>query len=152
MPRDVTKMSWVVTGRRHLDALAVFPLPNINPAIISFASIVVVIMIYIWPRHLWLAALLVGISIFFDWLDGLVARHYHRESIRGYRIDSLCDRLSELVLSSLFFFPWFYLFLINIFLTYISWRTKIHFVLPLRLLFILLVVIHYLGLDFGFLG
>lgn len=146
----VTKLSWVASSRRRLDRWAIFPLPNVNPTWISLASIGAMMLIYVWPQHLILVAVTVLVSIFLDWLDGLVARHYNRASKRGYQIDAICDRASEALLCSLFFYPWFYLLIINIVLTGISWRTQIHFVLSIRLLFILAVIFKLMGYDVGF--
>lgn len=148
----ITKLAWVTIFRKHLDKLAFFPLPKINPTIVSIASVVAMALIYVSPASRWLVFSLVFLSIILDWLDGLIARRYGLDSRRGYKIDGVCDRASELVLSSVFFWPWFYLSLINIFLMYISWRTDIHFIISLRLFFLLFIIFQAFGWDIGFIN
>lgn len=148
----ITKLGWVTIFRKYLDKLAFFPLPKINPTLVSIASVVAVALIYINPGSRWLVFSFIFLSIILDWLDGLIARRYGLDSRQGYQIDGICDRASELVLSSVFFFPWFYLALVNIFLMYISWRTDIHFVISLRLFFLLFIICQALGFDVGFLN
>ena len=78
-----------------------------------------------------------------DWLDGIIARHHHRASEKGWFIDVITDRISEGIIFSIFFWPWFYLFILNILLNFISYFIKKNLTMPLRFAFFIYIIILY---------
>lgn len=144
---QIVKLGWVVALRKNIDKMAIFPLPNINPSYVSLASLLVIMPVIFWPQNLALLLILTALSLLLDWSDGLIARRYNRASLRGYRIDGVCDRLSEGVLVLALGGPWLSLWLINLILFGISWRTNIHFVLSIRVFVIIIIILKLMGYD-----
>lgn len=140
------KLNWVKTIRKYLDGAVIrLPLPNVDPNIISVLSVLFIIIALIFHDHIWWLFTWVLLSLIFDWLDGVIARKHKRATKKGYLIDVYCDRLSEGLLFIVFFNPWFYFFIVNLFLTVYSWKTKIHFVLALRLFFLIAIIMQAFG-------
>jgi len=133
--------------RKNLDGLTTsIPLPNINPDIISILSVIVTIVaVWNYQNFWWLFSFII-LACLLDWLDGLIAKRYHRTSAKGYLVDMVCDRLSEGILFWFSFTPWFYFFLVNIILSIISWKTKKHFTLALRWLFLIFILLKHFNL------
>jgi phosphatidylglycerophosphate synthase len=121
------------------------PIPNINPSLISYLALPVSLaFILLWDKNELLALIMLVIVLILDWLDGLVAKKYKRASEKGWLIDVTTDRLSEGIIFIVFIYPWFYLFLFNIFLTYFSYKLKkFSLILPLRQLFFIYLVVYY---------
>lgn len=137
--------------RTRLDNLALkLPLPKINPNALSFLSVVFSLIFWfasknedkLWSTGIAIACLIIIIML--DWLDGLVAKKYKSASKFGWLVDVFADRLSEGILFLSFIFPWFYLFVLNVVLSIISYRTKVHFILPLRIIFLIYFLIYSL--------
>ncbi len=147
------KLNWVIAVRERVDRLIdPIPLPNISPNIVSVASVVAMAMIFIWRDSIWWVFSFILLSILLDWFDGLIARRHNRVSARGYIVDSVCDRASELLLVLAFFqtsFLLIYAFVLNIVLAFVSWKTKLNLLIPLRLLFLLFILyIQIYGIKF----
>lgn len=53
---------------------------------------------FVYQKFLVLAFILLFISLFFDAMDGIVARQYHLETSLGAKIEIIFDRTAELVL------------------------------------------------------
>lgn len=93
-----------------------------------------------------LKILFVAFIILLDWYDGAAARKYNKSSPNGWLSDVAVDRVSEGLLfinligsaiGKLFFAA----YLINIILSYKSYVTKKHFILPLRFFFLIYLLI-----------
>jgi phosphatidylglycerophosphate synthase len=120
-------------------------LPKINPNKISALSVIFSILFIIFFNYSRIVSLFVLLLVLlFDFLDGAIAKRYYKEKIDGYIIDVTCDRISEGIIFSIFFFPWFFLFSINLWLTIWSFYSKKHIVLPLRHIFIFYLIIKIL--------
>ncbi|MFH1367400.1 MAG: CDP-alcohol phosphatidyltransferase family protein [Patescibacteria group bacterium] len=121
------------------------PLPNINPSLISFLALPFSLaFILLWDKNKLISLILLMIILILDWLDGLVAKKYGRSSERGWLTDVSTDRFSEGIIFLIFITPWFYLFLLNIFLTYFSYKLKkFSLILPLRQLFFIYLVAYH---------
>lgn len=115
------------------------PLPRINPNILSGLSIIsslgFILSLSLSESSLKLPFAFLIITLLLDWLDGLIAKKHCLASEKGYIVDVASDRLSEAILFIPFFFPWFYLFTINMILTMFSFVRNRHIILPLRLIF-----------------
>lgn len=88
-----------------------------------------------------LSAVLLVITILLDWFDGLIAKKFGRESEGGYFVDLVSDRLSEGIIFSVMFFPWFFLFTLNCILSMSAVVKKKHVIIPLRHIFLVFYVI-----------
>jgi phosphatidylglycerophosphate synthase len=120
------------------------PFPKINPDYISYSTLVTtIISVYFFKKNsLGLFCLFLGITLILDWLDGTIARKYNLESKRGWILDKVIDRISEIILFT-FIWPIGLIFVpLEILLMYLSYNRKYPLVLmflpPLR--FVLLVV------------
>lgn len=139
------KMTWVQRFRDYVDApLLQLPLPRINPNIITALSVVLSIVFTFLLTKPLLALVTLLLVLLLDLLDGLIAHKYHLESEEGYMIDATADRLSEGIMFIPYFIPWFFLFVVNCFLTLWSFKTKRHIVLPLRIAFLVYLAIEIL--------
>lgn len=129
--------------REKLDRVgASLPLPNINPNKISGCSIIVSMFFVMLLRlEVLLSLAFLVIVLILDWMDGAIAKKYSRTSEGGYFVDVMSDRLSEGIIFSFFFFPWFFLFSLNCLLSLASVAIKKHFILPLRHIFLVLYAI-----------
>ncbi len=117
------------------------PFPNIDPQIVSFASVFLSILAFVLLGVNKLGFFIVYLmAMLLDGMDGMIARKYGTGSHKGYLCDVLCDRLSEGIVM-VNFLPWFALFVVNLFLSLFSIAKKTHRILPLRLLFL----IYYAG-------
>jgi phosphatidylglycerophosphate synthase len=120
------------------------PFPKINPDYISYSTLVTtIISVYFFKKNsLGLFCLFLGITLLLDWLDGTIARKYNLESKRGWILDKVIDRISEIILFA-FIWPIGLIFVpLEILIMYLSYNRKYPLVLmflpPLR--FFLLVV------------
>lgn len=120
------------------------PLPRMNPNHISGLTIITSLLFVLMLRYSYAAAIaLAAITVLLDWVDGVIAQKHSLCSEEGYVVDVASDRLSEGIMFVPFFLPWFYLFLLNSFLTLFSFSGKRHVVLPLRQVF--LIVFAFFG-------
>lgn len=144
------KYDWMVTFRKWLDRFTIYiPLPNINPDIVSVLSIFTMATAFMYPINDWWIFLFVFISMILDWFDGVIARKFNRVSRRGYWVDMICDRIGEIILAIYSPLLWLPLFLLNLLLTFINIKTKVHFVLPIRVTFLIFLIFKIAGIDFG---
>lgn len=111
-------------------------LPRINPSIYQVLAIVLSFA-FVLNSIVWVRFALGLMIVLSDWLDGATARRYGVAGEMGYMIDVAVDRLSELIM----FFPlvsgpwsvlWFGLAVINLMLSFLSFKTEKHMILPLR--------------------
>lgn len=132
------------------------PIPKVNPSVYQVLALVVSFLL-LYPMPLVLVTVLVLLTLVFDWYDGSTARRHFKTSIKGYYIDVFVDRISEVLIFagaafqgiSLGTFPvgavFYFLVLINILLEFVSIKTKKHISLPLR--FIYLLVLLYIWIS-----
>lgn len=132
---------------------ASFPLPRINPDVVSLSAILVsfLFVVAVSNELSFVAWLFLCVLLFLDGLDGAIARKYGirktaADKRHGQLVDVVADRASEGILFVIppFFLPWFPLFLVNIILTVITLRTQRAFILPLRLAFFVVFTISLL--------
>lgn len=144
------KFLWVTKIRNKADGLINWiPWPNINPDLVSFGAFIIILPIIFFTDQLFLVFIFLFFSILLDWSDGLIARKYNRQSTRGYWVDLISDRLGEAVLAFSFGGLWLALFATNIVISFYSWQVKTNFVMPVRLIFLLLLILKILNIDFG---
>ncbi len=116
---------------------SVLPVPNVNPSIVSGLSVVSsMLFVLSVPHSPPLAFAFAALALLLDGFDGLIARKFRRQTEEGYLVDVASDRLSEGLIFSVFFFPWFFLFTANCVLALASIARKRHIILPLRHVFI----------------
>ncbi|MDP3964059.1 MAG: CDP-alcohol phosphatidyltransferase family protein [bacterium] len=116
-----------------------WPLPDINPTLVSLASLVfapIFLMLHL-AELFWMAWIALIMNFLLDGFDGAIARKFKRESFQGWVIDSVFDRLSEAVIFILFGPFWIALFIINSGLTVYSIRFHRNMVMPVRVFFII---------------
>lgn len=143
---EISKFGFVRSFRRYADRFGMaLPLPNVNPNAVSGLSVITSMVFVLSLRFSFfgLPLLFLAVTILLDWFDGLIARRYGKGSEEGYFVDLVSDRLSEGIIFSFFFFPWFYLFTLNCMLSIVSVRRKRHVVLPLRHIFMVFYVYLY---------
>lgn len=140
-----SKMKSVEKARRKIEEmLSKTPLPKINPNIVSGMSIIASLLFVLVFRYNPLASFMIlFLVLVLDLLDGLIAKKYGLQSEEGYIVDVASDRLSEGIIFSVFFLPWFYLFALNNALTLWSFNSRRHIVLPLRHVFLLYFLIAF---------
>lgn len=117
------------------------PLPNVNPNAVSGLSVITsmltALFVYSGPPLHFLVIFFLILTIVLDWFDGLIAKKFQRTTEEGYIVDVTSDRLSEGIIFSVFFFPWFFLFVINCLLTMRSFVKGRHVIIPLRHIFLI---------------
>jgi len=116
------------------------PLPRVNPNLISGLSILLS-LVFILIQNQLAAVFVLLLVLVLDYLDGAVARKYNTQSEEGYVVDVASDRMSEGIIFSLFFFPWFFLFSLNCLLSLLSVKKNIHIIIPLRHIFLVFIVV-----------
>lgn len=118
-----------------------FPLPNIDPNILSGLSVLVSMLFVLFLVVSPLISMLFLIAVLvLDLLDGAVARRYGKISKEGELADLASDRLSEGIIFSVFFLPWFYLFVLNCLLSLFSVARGRRIIIPLRHIFVIFYV------------
>ena len=119
-------------------------LPDISPSYYHAFAIIASIL-FIYAQAPWLKILILGLVLVADWLDGATARRYHKCCRAGYMTDVVTDRLSEgFIFGSIasttpgqvFFLLW----LTNLILAYYSVRSNKHTSLPLRCLYLIILI------------
>lgn len=139
----------MVKFRKWLDRFIMHaPLPNINPDIVSILSVFTMVIAFMYPTDWWIF-LFVFISMILDWFDGVIARKYNRASRRGYWVDMICDRAGEGIIAIYSPLLWLPLFILNLLLILINHKTRVHFVLPIRVTFLIFLIFKIAGIDFG---
>lgn len=126
------------------DFIVKIPFPKINPDYISFSTLITtIISVYFFANgKLWVFWVFLLITLLLDWLDGTIARKYKMESIKGWWLDKIIDRISETIIFSFVWLPGLLFIPIGILIMFLSYKNKFPFLLmfmpPLR--FILLAV------------
>ena len=123
-------------------------LPNINPAYYHAAGLALSIL-YLYLHRPGLKALIVAVVLIFDWLDGATARRHKRISRAGYLTDVLTDRASEAFIfaadsASITGQVFFGLWMLNTLLVFYSVRSGRHLSLPLRFVYMLILLVQSL--------
>lgn len=115
------------------------PWPNIDPTAVSLLSVMAALGFVYFHMHdyYWIAVIMLILNMLFDVIDGVIARKYFRTSRKGWIIDTLTDRMSELIIVSVFFTPWFYFWIVNVVLSFRSYVTNKSFILYLRVFFLI---------------
>ncbi len=143
---NVKKLKYVVAFRRFTDEIILkAPLPRIHPDVISALSLILSVF-FVFYNNVSYHILILVIVLLLDWLDGLVAKKYQYrkneiEKERGWMVDVVSDRLSEGIISVIYFMPFFPLFSLNCFLSLWSYKSKKHFILPVRQILLLYLVV-----------
>jgi phosphatidylglycerophosphate synthase len=123
-------------------------LPDINLSIYHLAgfALSVAFLYATSPRVKILIILLILIA---DWLDGATARRFNKGSRSGYVLDVVTDRVSEGLIFSgeagtsigkILYLLW----IANLILAFYSFRSNKHTSLPLRFIFVLVLVFQVL--------
>ncbi len=119
-------------------------LPNITPSYYHVFGLAASVFFF-YSEATWLKVLVLALILAADWADGATARRYNRCSRSGYMIDVVTDRASEgLIFSAGGEMPigqvFYLLWLINLGLAYYSIHSGRHFSLPLRFVYMLVVI------------
>ncbi|MEK6973741.1 MAG: CDP-alcohol phosphatidyltransferase family protein [Nanoarchaeota archaeon] len=126
------------------DFIVKIPFPRINPDYISFFTLITtIISVYFFLNgKLWVFWIFLLLTLLLDWLDGTIARKYKMESIKGWWLDKIIDRISEIIIFSFVWLPGLLFIPIGLLIMYLSYKNKfpllLMFMPPLR--FILLAV------------
>lgn len=126
------------------------PLPKINPSYYQIAGILVS-MVILYTNGLWPKIFILTVILLLDWFDGATARKYQKTSYEGLLADIASDRLSEgfifiREIASSLGRIFFLLFLLNIFLSFASLKLKKIYILPLRFIFLIILILENYGL------
>ena len=145
------KYDWMVRFRKWADGFVLegVYLPNINPDIVSVLSVFLMAVAFVRPLDYWWIVMFATASLILDWLDGVIARKFDRVSRRGYWVDMTCDRICELMIAIYSPLLWVPLFAVNMILTFVNMKTRVHLMLPLRAAFIIFFLFKIAGIDFG---
>jgi phosphatidylglycerophosphate synthase len=120
------------------------PLPDVNPSFYSTLGIALSVL-FLYAETPLPKALIIGLALLADWIDGATARRYGGSSKDGYLADAMADRASEAlifaaeagtVVGQAFFVLW----MINVALTFYSIRINKHWLLPLRFSYLLILI------------
>ncbi len=116
------------------------PIPEVNPSIYQVIGLILSFGVLVTEIRS-VKFLLVLMVIISDWYDGATARKMKIDSESGYMTDVVIDRLSEMIM----FYPliggwwtnlWFGLAIINVGLSFVSYKIGKHYILPLRFLYL----------------
>ena len=112
------------------------PLPKINPDSVSAFSLMISVLI-LFTNNINYQAVILTIVWLLGIIDGAIASKYQvrktdEDKQKGWMVDVTTDRLSEGIISLVYFIPMFPLFILNTILTLWSYKKKIHVILPLR--------------------
>ena len=119
-------------------------LPDINPAYYHTLAVLFSVL-FLYLQAPLQKALIIGVVLLTDWLDGATARRYNQVQRSGYITDVVTDRMSEAfiffaevetVLGQIFFLLW----MINSVLTFCSVYSNKHLSLPLRFSYMLVLI------------
>ena len=118
--------------------------PSKNPSHYQVVGLLLSIG-YLFTTNLIIQIGLVAIILTLDWMDGAVARKYNLVGREGWMIDVFVDRLSEgFIFAAHLFTPlgttFFLLYIINIFLSMYSVRSGKHILLPIRFIWLLVLI------------
>jgi phosphatidylglycerophosphate synthase len=119
-------------------------LPDINPAYYHTLAVLLSVL-FLYAQTVLQKALIIGVVLLSDWLDGATARRYRQVQRSGYVTDVVTDRMSEAfiffaeietVLGQVFFLLW----MINSVLTFYSVYSSKHLSLPLRFSYMIVLI------------
>ncbi|RMF06788.1 hypothetical protein D6764_01410 [Candidatus Woesearchaeota archaeon] len=96
LPRSIASLSKNLFG----PFVKLFLRLGFTPNRISFLSLILSLLsaYFLYDMNIVFALLLLALSLFFDGLDGAMARYLNSASRTGYLIDTFIDRISELAL------------------------------------------------------
>ncbi len=141
---EPVRLKFVKMAKKFLDSIFMgLPLPKISPNVVSGMSIITSIIFIFVLDYPVPAFIVLLITFLLDGLDGLIARKYKMASEKGYMVDVFSDRLSEGIVFTPFFVPWFYLFALNSILTVFGYARGKHRLIPLRPFFALYFFFFY---------
>lgn len=146
---NVKKLKYVVVFRKFTDEIILkAPLPKIHPDIVSALSLIFSVFFCFSTNLIYQISILI-IVLLLDWLDGLISKKYQyrkneAEKEKGWMVDVFVDRLSEGIISIIYFMPFFFLFALNCVLSLWSYKSKKHFILPVRQVLLLYLIIIFL--------
>ena len=113
--------------------------------VISGLSIITSLLFILSLKYSIIAAFgFIVITLLLDLTARLTARGQNKNSEEFHVIDAASARLSEGIIFSVFFAPWFYLFALNNILTVINFKKRKYPVLPLRLIFTVFFFFRYM--------
>ena len=120
----------------------IFPLKN--PSYYQVIGLVLSVA-YLFTSTLVIQSVIVGVILILDWMDGAVARKYNLVGREGWMIDVFVDRLSEgFIFAALLFTPiavvFFAIYILNILLSMYSVKSGKHLILPLRFVWLLILL------------
>lgn len=125
-----------------LEKYMIFPFKN--PSHYQVVGLLLSIC-YLYAKSPATQSLILGTILILDWMDGAAARKYNLASREGWIIDVFVDRISEgFIFTPALFSPlgtiFFLLYILNIFLSIFSVKTGIHFILPVRFYWLLILI------------
>lgn len=145
---NVKKAKYVVAFRHFTDEIGLkMPLPKIHPDIVSALSLFFSVFFVFFNNILYQILILI-IVLLLDWFDGLIVKKYQYrknevEKNKGWMVDVFTDRLSEGIISIIYFMPFFFLFSLNCFLSLWSYKSKKHFILPVLHIMLVYLIIKF---------
>lgn len=149
MIRKPKKLKLIALFRKKMDAITDrVPWPNIHPNYISGSEIILaLIFVLSFDEHnsvkMWIALGVLILGNIFDAVDGSIARKYHYDLEKGWIVDVVVDRITELIIFILFPWPWLAIWFANLLYTIIGYRYGYHTMLALRIPFLIYFVIVY---------
>ncbi len=119
--------------------------PSKNPSDYQVVGILLSLG-YLFTTNIYFQIILVAVILILDWVDGAVARKYNLVGREGWMIDVFVDRLSEgFIFAAHLFSPlgviFFLLYIINIFLSLYSVKSGKHILLPIRFIWLLILIV-----------
>jgi phosphatidylglycerophosphate synthase len=126
-------------------------LPDLSPSYYHLLGLTLSVL-YLYARSPGLKIALIVVILLADWFDGATARRYHRVRRAGYITDVVTDRASEAflfaaeagtVLGQIFFLLW----MVNALLTFYSVYSNKHTSLPLRFVYIAVLIARAWGIE-----
>lgn len=120
----------------------IFPVKN--PSFYQVLALCISVY-YLFSVGIGLRLLIVVAALILDWLDGAAARKYGLSSRAGWMIDVVVDRISEGFIFAGEFFTFegkmfFTAYIVNIFLSMRSVKSGKHFILPLRFIWMVILL------------
>ena len=121
--------------------------PKIRPDTIS-ALFLVLSIFFVFYNNILYQILMLTIVLLLDRLDDSIAKKYQygtnrAEKEKRWMVGAFSDRLSEGIVSIIYFMPFFFLFSLNCFLSLWSYKSKKHFILPVRQILLVYLIVKF---------